>query len=166
MHEIEELLPDYVDDELSSDQRMKVEKHLSVCMECKHQVELLVQMKQDILQAYSFIQPDDHFEELVMENIGSYKQQLKRKSKVMHVSLSIVVSALFLFLFLQTSSILYAIFQVLFAFIHVGMSLVGAIVTIVSSVPNVIEIVVISTVFIFIFSSLSIYRLLRTKAIS
>ncbi|WP_416827353.1 anti-sigma factor family protein [Ectobacillus polymachus] len=165
MHEVEELLSAYVDDEISSDERMKVEEHLRTCESCQQQVQELTQMKQNISRAYFDVLPDDHFEALVMENISSYKEQLNRRKRRIHASVLIIGVALILFIFLQTSSALFAFFQVFFSFLHVSMSLIRAFVTIVSSVPTIIGTIVMSTVFVLIFSSWSIHRLLRTKTV-
>jgi predicted anti-sigma-YlaC factor YlaD len=167
MHDgIKELLSGYVDNEVSVQERRDIEEHLHICTECSREVEDLLWLKREMAVVYSLnMEPNLQFEQAVMNEIRKHNQQIQAMSRGKRAAVGFLAVLLFSVFLLQTSPFMYVAVKFAFAFLNIGISLIHALGAILSSVPYVMEIMMLTVILILVFSGWSIRRLLVTKTI-
>ncbi|MGG1575875.1 anti-sigma factor family protein [Fictibacillus sp. NRS-1165] len=164
MHdEIKELLSAYVDDELSRDERIKIEVHCRICDECRDEVQELIELKEQLYTAYQVPVPEEwQIEQAVLEQIQgeSSPGRLLCWKWIAAAGLSALLII----------NILWTLTPVLLKSIQVGMtltsisySLVHSVFAVAGGLPNLLEVILVLTLIILAASGWSVRRLLSTK---
>ena len=163
---VDELLSAYLDDELSEMEYIKVKNHLTTCNRCEESLHELQKVQEEISLLYRSIEiPDFQFEHAVMAKI----KELSPKNSIYYkwivglptLFLAIII-AISLFAF---SNIVYAGVTVISEIIKIAVSLSHTLVSVISSVPFLLEVFAITTLIIVGLSVWSVRYLLRTKTV-
>ncbi|MGV3466269.1 MAG: anti-sigma factor family protein [Heyndrickxia sp.] len=161
---VDELLSAYIDDELSEMEREKVKNHLELCTRCDAEFHELQEIKEGISFLYGSIEiPDFQFENAVMAKI----KELNPKTSIYYrwivgvpTLFMAIIIAISLFAF---SDIFYVGVTVASEMIKIAVSLSHTFVSVLSSIPFLLEVFVITTIIIVGLSVWSVRYLLRTK---
>ncbi|MBS4174080.1 zf-HC2 domain-containing protein [Bacillus sp. FJAT-49736] len=163
---VDELLSAYIDDELSESEFQIVKNHLAVCDRCEDELQALRNMKDGLALYYSSIEiPDFQFENAVLAKINN----LNLKSSLYY---KWVVGLPTLFLTIMIAICLFAFGDIVFVgvtviseIVKIAVSLSHAFVSILSSIPFLLEVFAITTIIIVGLSVWSVRYLLRTKTV-
>jgi len=159
---VKDLLSAYLDHELDDVEQKRVEHHLSHCSECRQEFEKLALLKQQIYMAYGSVQAPEGLEQAVMENI----RQRQFAYGIGKWVAAAVAALLAIVVVMTMSSIVYFGTAIVSAVVNIGFSLLHMIPFIVSSIPSLLGIVLVTAVILIIVSLWSLHRLLETRAIS
>ncbi|MDN4524550.1 anti-sigma factor family protein [Fictibacillus fluitans] len=165
MHEeINGLLSAYADDELGSKQRKEVEKHMSVCGECRDEVAQLLELKTLLSSTYEELEmKNSNMEQMVLARIRSESAHEPQSSR--GGVAAALAGAMILIAFLWFAS------SVITKGIHVGVtltsisfSLIRSAFSVAGALPNLLEIFLVLALIVLLASGWSVRRLLDTKS--
>jgi predicted anti-sigma-YlaC factor YlaD len=143
-----------MDDEMNEEEKEKIEKHLSICTDCRNQYRELMSLRQEILAAYLPIEIPVMFEERVMGKIQ--QAYFERSASILNFLAFLLLFAFGIMLFVTASPFLTVGFPIFYSVYSIGRGLIYAIPSIISAVPYVAEVI---TVLILSFIALAIITL-------
>lgn len=161
---VDELLSAYLDDELSEIEKIKVKNHLALCGRCDAALHELQEIKEGISLLYGSIEiPDFQFENAVMAKI----KELNPKNSIYYkwiVGLPTLFMAMIIAICLFAfSDIVFVGVTVVSEMVKIAVSLSHALVSVLSSIPFLLEVFAITTIIIVGLSVWSVRYLLRAK---
>lgn len=159
---VTDLLSAYLDHELDDFEQKRVEYHLSFCSECRREFAELASLKQQIDKVYESVQVPEGLEQAVMKNIGQ-RQFAHGIGKWMAVAVAALLAVV---VFMSMSSIVGFGTAIVSAIVNVGFSLLHMVPFIVSSIPSLFVIVLVTAVVLIVASLWSLHRLLETRTVS
>jgi predicted anti-sigma-YlaC factor YlaD len=137
---IEELLSDYMDDELNEVEKQKIEKHLSICSDCNQRLHELRSMREQLLAAYLSIEIPSMIEEKVMGKIQ--QASIKKYTGTLNLLAFLTLSAFGIMLFATTSPILSIGLPIFHSVYSIARGLIYAVPSIISAIPYVVNVII------------------------
>ncbi|SEB46081.1 zf-HC2 domain-containing protein [Paenibacillus sp. GP183] len=153
----DDLLSAYIDNELSANDRMRIEEHLGSCDQCQSLLDELREMQLQVIKNYLAIDAPFDFEQRVLKTIENKTASpsltkvwfaLPAAAIVCFIGIGLVVGALFLKLSSWVIKILVALTYVLSS--------------VVTSLPTLLAATILFSIFVLVVASFSLRRLLRT----
>jgi predicted anti-sigma-YlaC factor YlaD len=157
---IENLLSEYMDDELNEEEKQIIEKHLAVCSDCNHRLHELRSLRKQILAAYLPIEIPSMIEEIVIEKIQ--QASIKKSTGALNLLAFLSLFAFGIMLMVTASPILTIGLPIFHSVYSIARGLIYAVPSIISALPYVVE-VIIALIFCFIiFAILTLRYLVHT----
>jgi predicted anti-sigma-YlaC factor YlaD len=137
---IEELLSEYIDDELTEEQKQTIEEHLSICSDCNHRLQEIKLLRKQILEAYLSIEIPSMIEEKVLGKIQ--QAAIKKSISVLNFFAFFSLFAFGIMLMVTTSPFLTVGFPIFHSAYSIARGLIYAVPSIISAVPYVIDVII------------------------
>ncbi|MFX0561318.1 anti-sigma factor [Tepidibacillus infernus] len=159
----DELLSAYLDHELTYDEQLAVEDHLSTCIHCQTLLEELSSIKKQLFSAYQTLEIPNDFEEKLMLTIEKREvaKIVSEKKIWIGIVIGILLGSMLLILLPYTSFS----FNLLTSIIKVLFSVIQTLPTIFSFIPFLVEGFLVFATILVAISIWSLRKLLQTKAL-
>lgn len=157
---IENLLSEYMDDELNDEEKQRIEKHLSTCSDCNHRLHELRSLRKQILAAYLPIEIPAMIEELVFEKIQ--QASIKKSSGALNLLAFLSLFAFAIMLMVTASPILTIGLPIFHSVYSIARGLIYAVPSIISALPYVVDVIIALILCFIIFAVLAIRYLVHT----
>jgi predicted anti-sigma-YlaC factor YlaD len=136
---VEELLSEYMDDELTEMEKRTIEKHLAICSDCHNRLLELMLIRKELLAAYMPIEIPN-IEENVIEKIKL--SSVKRSSGVMNLLAFMMLLIFWVMLFAAASPFMTVGFSIFHSVYSIARGLTYAIPSIISAIPYAAEVII------------------------
>lgn len=136
---IEELLSEYIDDELNEEQKQTIEKHLSICSDCNHRLQEMKLLRKQILEAYLQVEIP-MIEEKVMAKIQ--QASIKKAINVLNLFAFLTLFAFGIMLMVTASPFLTIGLPIFHSAYSIARGLIYAVPSIISAIPHVVEVMI------------------------
>ena len=153
-HIEEELLSEYMDDELSEMEKQKIDQHLATCSVCSKQLKQLMMLRKEIHATYLPIDIPGLIEEKVLEKIQ--QASLMKSRGILNLLAMFMLFVFGITLFVTTSPLLTVGFPIFHSVYSISRGLIYAVPSIISAIPYVVEVII---VFILCFIAIAIFTL-------
>lgn len=154
----DDLLSAYIDNELNADENRIIEEHLACCEQCQTLYEDLLHMKFQVSSAFQDFEAPEDLEQRIINEINLYPAA-KPINKAW-VTLPVLGILTVLIVLILSGPVFVTLISILFKFIAV---LVFVIPSVLTSVPSLFGASIIFSIFMLIFSSFYLRRLLQTN---
>ncbi|WP_181444491.1 anti-sigma factor [Bacillus sp. 03113] len=157
---VNQLLSAFIDDELENEQRKKVENHLAICPFCHSEYMELEAIRKELFSFYQSIEvPDYHFEKAVNEKLNRSSFSYQKITWLM----TFLASFLVFMLYMKFGTTLYAGITFTSAFVGVCISFFHVLVSILATIPFLLEILIITLIIVVGITLWSVQYLIRIK---
>lgn len=158
MNHPDDLLSAYIDNELNANEHRIIEDHLASCEQCRTLFEDLLLMKDQVSSTFQDFEAPENLEQKIINEI-KLNSAAKPITKVW-VTLPVAGILAVLIVFILSGPVFVKLISILFKFIAV---LIFVIPSVLTSVPSLFGASILFSIFILIFSSFYLRRLLRTN---
>lgn len=157
---IENILSEYMDDELNEAEKQNVEKHLSICSDCNNRLHELKALREEMLAVYFSIDIPNRIEEKVIEKIQLATE--KNKTMVLNLLAFLMLFAFGIMLYESTSPVLTVGLPIFHSFYSIARGLIYAVPSIISGIPYVVEVITLLICSFIVFAILTLRYLVHT----
>jgi predicted anti-sigma-YlaC factor YlaD len=157
---IENLLSEYMDNELNEEEKQIIEKHLAVCSDCNHRLHELRSLRKQLLAAYLPIEIPNMIEEIVIKKIQ--QASIKKSSGALNLLAFLTLFAFGIMLMVTASPILTIGFPIFHSVYSIARGLIYAVPSIISALPYVVEVIIALILCFIIFAILTLRYLVHT----
>lgn len=163
MNHINDLMSAYLDNELSYDERKKVEEHINHCSECYGLYENLSLMNNNLTETFQSIEPPKGFEKRVMEEIN-HSMIIAYQARAQVTSLGVLASSLVLvLLYLKYNPFIFLGFKLTSTMTDIALRVFQTVTVIFSDLPFAIGGLIIFSVILLSIAGWSLRHLLTSK---
>jgi anti-sigma factor RsiW len=133
---VHELLSAFIDGELNEKERKKVVDHVAECRQCSDELKELQWLKEELFAAYQSIEiPNAQFEQSVVEKIKKVSSPYRSINRYVHWTMGLGVLLLAAVILFKMGTVLYIAIKVAASFVHIGLSVLHALASVLSSIP-------------------------------
>lgn len=157
---IEELLSEYIDDELNEEQKQTIEEHLSICSDCNHRLQEIKLLRKQILEAYLSIEIPSRIEDKVMAKIQ--QASIKKAISVLNLFAFLSLFAFGIMLMVTASPFLTVGLPIFHSAYSIARGLIYAVPSIISALPHVVEVIIVLILSFILISILTLSYLVHT----
>ncbi|NOU76188.1 hypothetical protein GC098_33375 [Paenibacillus sp. LMG 31458] len=158
----DDLLSAYIDNELNADENRLIEEHLAYCEQCQTLYEDLLQIKFQVSSAFQDFEAPENLEQRIINEINLNSAANLKSKSITKAWIALPVAGILavLTVFILSGPVFVKLISILFKFIAV---LIFVIPSVLTSVPSLFGASILFSIFMLIFSSFYLRRLLRTN---
>jgi predicted anti-sigma-YlaC factor YlaD len=157
---IENLLSEYMDDQLNEEEKQIIETHLAACSDCNHRLTELRSLRKQILDAYMPIEIPSMIEDIVMEKIQL--ASIKKSTGALNLLAFLSLFAFGIMLMVSASPIFTIGLPIFHSVYSIARGLIYAVPSIISALPYVVEVIIALILCFIIFAILTLRYLVHT----
>ncbi|MBE3569862.1 MAG: zf-HC2 domain-containing protein [Bacillales bacterium] len=163
---VHELLSAFIDGELNEEERKKVVDHLAECRQCSNELKELQWLKGELFAAYHSIEiPNVQFEHSVVKKIKKISSPHQPMNRYVRWTMSFIALLMAAFIVFKMGTVFYIGITLAASFVHIGLSVLHALATVLSSIPLLFLACLIISIVILGISIWAIQYLLRVKSL-
>jgi anti-sigma factor RsiW len=157
---IEDLLSEYIDDELNEEQKQIIEEHLSICSDCNHRLQEIKFLRNQIFEAYLSIEIPSRLEDKVMAKIQ--QASIKKAISVLNLFAFLSLFAFGIMLMVTASPFLTVGLPVFHSAYSIARGLIYAVPSIISAIPYVVGVIIVLIISFILIAILTLRYLVHT----